>query len=241
MGVLFTAPTNLTRTTNLPSITSWTAMLLVQTTSSAAGTITPLFQFGDTVSDYTLKLTWASTNDTKMTLGNSSTSVQGTTVITAVAVGGYRTLTLTCEGTGAGQFLGYLDGVLEVTHSGHVNPTAPTVRISSAGAAAGGTWYLSFKFWEGVLSPAEMLLEHRQVCPRRIEGLKAFLPLFLDFTNDYSGNGAFTHSGGGGYSHWHLPASWSSGRRRLAVPMGPRATLSGNVAAGLTEAQVVSG
>jgi Concanavalin A-like lectin/glucanases superfamily len=180
------------RTTNLPSIASFTIMawcLFSANTGAAAyvlgyGTI-PAYRLGVGDDGFTISAY------------DSYNEVLGA----AWTVGTWKHLAITVAGTGTGQALFYVDGALMGTLDGHAEFVGTTLRLgASPSGASNDPWngrIAAHKAYDGVLTATQIQQEMRQYLPVSITSLNAWAPLLLHTDlKDYSGNARdYTGSG----------------------------------------------
>lgn len=126
----------------------------------------------------------------QLNIYNFSSSVTGS----VISVGAWNHIAMVVEGTGAGQFKAYLNGVLDITHAGNGS-------ISAAGRMwFGNNNYTEFlngrvgpwKVWDVALTAAEIAQEFRCIRPVRFANINSWSPCFPgsgERVRDYSGFG----------------------------------------------------
>jgi hypothetical protein len=212
----------LSRTAGLPSIAAFTIMGWFKITVDLNANVT-FFHFGHASLDQGVQLG----TDVDGTTFSCYLSV-GTFNGSALAVGTWYHAALTRSGTGAGQCLAYLNGVLNITPTNNATPVAGKITVGNNpfgefnnGCAA------SVKVYGAALAAAEILQEMRQYAPARTANLNTFLPLLntaSEFTVDYSGSANTMTAGGTLTAEDGPPIPWRQGRRRAvtaaAAPVG---------------------
>jgi hypothetical protein len=133
---------------------------------------------------------------TTFNIYNTATDAPGT----ALTVGTWYHCAMTIAGTGAGQVLGYLNGVLDMTQTGSPGPTNTQICIgaySTTGSERLNGCAAALKFYTGVFTAAEIAIEMCQYMPFRTAGLVMWSPLLsaADATVNYAGTGVWTVSG----------------------------------------------
>lgn len=221
----------LSRTTNLPTITSFTMMgWFYLTNSRTSGATETMLAFGDTLGVKFYQ--FYDNNNLTFTLWNGLTDTVGSTFTAAT----WYHLAMTCAGTGAGQFLGYLNGVLNITAPGDTGPTASKIFIGNDSASE--WWdgrFAAIKIYSAVLTAAEIANEMRQYIPIRTVNLNGFYPMsgatVTDFTTDYSGSANALTAAGTLTREDGPPIPWRQGRRKTikkatsAIFIAPRSTI----------------
>lgn len=189
-AVLFNATSeSLSRTTDLPAITSFTITAWFQQRTARGGAA---FSFGTNVGapdyHYFAFFTSDGAADFRAIVWNGAVNAYSTTELIA---GVWFHLALVVSGTGAGQCLGYLNGIPEMTTDGNASPTAAKLYI---GNSPGNEWLngviADVRIWDAALSRAEIRAEMWAPKPIRSRALHAwheFLPGRL--TLDSSGRG----------------------------------------------------
>lgn len=210
----------LTRTTSLPSITSWSLMGWYQIETAASASVLLLF---GTVSSNVYALEFLG-NGTTLNIYNGNGNVSGSTL----TVGTWYHLALTCAGASSGQYLGYVNGVLDTTSTTNagVAITADQVTLGSLTTndlTVNGD-LAAVKFYGAVLTAAEIAQEMRQILPVRTTNLNSFYPLHTtnDELVDYSGAGLTLTSPGSRTTADGPPIPWDMGHhRRVYIPSAP--------------------
>jgi hypothetical protein len=199
MALVFDTTTDaLSGTTGNPTVTSFTMMGWFYFTSFASYNIclnlgaNASTQYYQVVSDPTLANRFALYNSAATSSGN------------VLSLNTWYHLAMTVAGTGAGQFLGYQDGALAVTHAGSATPTNAKMWVGNNPDSDGcsGMRAAAVKVYGAVLTAAEILLEMWQFLPMRTANLNRFVPM-VDLTlannsKDYSGLGLDLTVGGTG-------------------------------------------
>lgn len=205
----------LLRTTNLPTITSFTMMGWFKI-SVDLNTFSTMLVFGATAGEPLYQIGTATDGTTLMSFSSGNSEVNGSALI----VGTWYHVAITVAGTGTNQFLGYLNGVLNITNNGSTTATASKMLF---GNNVGNEWLngciAAVKIYSAVLTSVEIANEMRQYVPIRTVNLNGFYPMsgaaVADFTVDYSGlsntltaNGTLTREDG-------PPIPWRQGRRKI--------------------------
>lgn len=135
---------------------------------------------------------------------------------------------------GSSTFIGSTPAQTNVTF------TAGTLRIAAGQAA--GEWLngsvAGIKVWDQALTVDELEQESWTYLPQRTSGLRAWYPLLLPESTDYSGAGQTLSGGTGTALDDGPPISWSAGRRRIVIPAaapppaGPTFRSAASVASG---------
>jgi hypothetical protein len=207
MAIRFDASTDkLTRTTNLPAITTFTIMGWFKISVNLAN-YGCFIRFGQTAvnAEYACMV-----NGSGLTLDlfNSGAEVTGS----ALTVGAWAHLAITVAGTGAGQFLCYLNGVLNITASGDNLPVAQEINL---GNNTGGEYIngcvANVQVYGAVLTASEILGEMRCYLPRRTANLLVWSPLMAttDAANYAVAAAAAWTSGGTLATEPGPPIPWS--------------------------------
>jgi hypothetical protein len=146
------------RTTQLPSITSFTIAFWARRESDT-GNYEQIITFGpnDATSNY--YALYIEPGDA-LTAWNSSGEVGGS----AVAVNAWNHYAITVSGTGAGQFLTYVNGVLAITHSGSATPSAGRILFHQAPESLSFPFRGSFK--EGIIYDRPLAADEISVLAR---------------------------------------------------------------------------
>lgn len=208
MAVRFDAAADVySRTTNLPSATSFTLAgwfyLSVDTNASAT-----FFSRGFTDTEISLQTDVDGTT-LRIWDGQSSDSVTGS----VLSLTTWYHLALTYDGS---NIRGYLNGVLDIT-----NPATSTpYNAQYIGNANDGTYLdgraAAVKAFSAVLTAEEIKTEIWQYCPIRFANLNAFYPMLsvADGATDYSANGYNNTAGGTLATEEGPPIPWRIHRRR---------------------------
>lgn len=207
MSVGLTGGAYLTRTTNLPSITG--SSLLAWVYFDVVNAFQSVIAFGDTASDFY----YIGTDNTgRLELFYVWSAFYGSTLTTNT----WTHLAMTLNGTGAGGFLGYLNGVLNVTGDARTITGSQIYLGSDFSAEHFAGRLASVKTYNAVLSAAEIQQEMRQMAPHRTANLNDFRPwLSASDVIDYSGNGNASSTTGTPTSQDGPPIPWRQGRQRL--------------------------
>lgn len=211
-----TGGNNLSRTTNLPSIYSCTMMGWVFPTSFVAGGIGTCCANGASGGNfYCVGVTSSSGNKVAVYTGGGT--MVGSSVLTAST---WIHLAITVAGSGAGQCIGYLNGVQEISTAAVASLTATTHYV---GDSAGGDPLTgrvgAVKIYNGVLTADQIKQEMRSYMPVNTTNLVSWHPLFAhtdvsQYGATYTVNGTVTTAQG-------PPITWSVAPTRgirLAAP-----------------------
>lgn len=182
----------LSRTTTLPTITSFTLMgwFYLTTDRNASTAFFSLGSNPDNGGNLTYILNTLS-DGTTFNWWNGAADTSGS----ALAVATWTHLACTVAGTGAGQALAYKNGVLDITTSGNASAAAGIIFMGNDnfaeflnGRAA------ALKVYSAVLTAAEIKAEMAYFVPVRTANLNTWLPC-VDLT---AANNAINLSGPGG-------------------------------------------
>ena len=164
----------LTRTTSLPAISPFTVMFWHRL-DAAPDSFATFWKFGGAAGPGGYRIGYNPGGTLPFTIRSEGhTSVTGT----AMALGTYYHLALAVSGTGAGQALGYLNGVLDVTQNGN-SVTPEEMCVAWWGGASGENSQGSraaYKFYTRALSAAEIATEMRYYLPVSTDGLTTWCP-----------------------------------------------------------------
>jgi hypothetical protein len=202
-----------TTTTSLPSTRNFTKMAWVQLVVD-----TNAFQNFFEIHSGSGQYYYCGTTATGTLFGifNVSSFVTGTDL----TVGRWYHVAMSNSGTGAGTFLGYLNGVLECTHAGVVGvaETATGMQIAHTNDGIGSNIRIAaYKCWSAVLSPQEIRREMKQFVPVRKQNLNRFLPLRLHSdVHDYAPGVANWTAVGTMVTEPNPPIPWQIVRRSPA-------------------------
>jgi hypothetical protein len=221
MSLVFDTTTDsLSRTANNPAVTSFTMMGWFYFTSFASYNI--CLTLGANASGQYYQMESNFTGGNSFALYNSAGPSNGN----VLSLSTWYHLAMTVAGTGAGQFLGYQGGVLEVTHAGSATPTNAKMWVGNNPDSDGcpGMRAAAVKVYGAVLTAAEILQEMRQIAPVRTANLNNFLPM-VDSTlannyKDYSGNAFDLTAGGTLVTADGPPVPWRQSRRRSRTVAG---------------------
>ena len=207
---------SLTRTTNLPTITAFTMMgwfYLVSDTNADE----PFFEIGHATNiNSTYMALFDGGGNNHFTLWNGNGGLDSVTLNMST----WYHIAMTVAGTGAGQFKGYLNGALSITHAGNAAPTSAKLWIANDtlathlnGRAA------AIKIYSAVLTVDEIAQEMWFYRPIRTANLNTWLPCVDPTTNnnatDISGNGYnMTVNGTLGFEDGP-PIAWGPTRRNI--------------------------
>ena len=171
-----------TRTTDLPPITSFTAMLWSRMDVELEG-ISTFFKFGATNGPGGYRIGSNPPGTQVFLKSEGHTSVGGSVLV----LGRWYHKTIVVDGSGARLYLdGELDASIGVTTSG-----AEEMCVAWWGEAAGENSYAArcaFKVWDVPLSVPEIQWEMRQIAPVREANLRIFSPWHTlnELTRDYA-------------------------------------------------------
>lgn len=202
---------SLSRTTNLPTITSFTMMAWIQLVVDT-NAFTSFLVIGDST---TLNIHYLGTNGTGTVLNfsNPNGDVAGATL----TLGQWYHVAMTVAGTGAGQALSYLDGALALTQDGSTSVTTEALYLgnNSFGENLNGRM-AAVKIYSAVLTATEIAIEMRQYAPVRWTNLNAWYPLLDTATDqdDFSGNGNALTVGGTLATEEGPPIPWQRYKNR---------------------------
>jgi hypothetical protein len=209
------------RTTNLPSIASFTIMLWCYLTVDTNAAAYPL-GYGSTGA-YRLGV---SDDGTTTSAYDSYNEVVGGTW----TLGTWKHLAITVAGTGTGQALFYVDGGLLATLDGHTEFVGTTLRLGAAPASASTTpWngrIAAHKAYDVVLTAPQIQQEMWQYLPVITANLNAWAPLILhtdlkDYSGnarDYTGTGTLTTEDGPPIPWVQQPLTRRRTQRRRLLP-----------------------
>lgn len=190
MGIRFDSTDRLTRTTGaLPPITSFTVMAWLYSITTTYGAFMTVVGVNP---DFYSMLHETGAND-RLRLYNGAFSFLGTT---SPGLTTWFHAAMTVSGSSAGQFLGYLNGVLEIT--GDARTMVPTAQIQlgrNPDADQFNGRMAGLKIWSTALTAEEIATEMGQLVPVRTDNLNTWCP-FLDSTavglTNYNNTGAWT-------------------------------------------------
>lgn len=181
------------RDSNLPGITSFTMMAWVYI-SVDRNDFSPILQYGDanpgTPTEY---IVYTMGDGVTLASWNSSSEITGS----VLSVGTWYHLAITVAGTGANQFLTYLNGAVNITNNGSASVTNERISFATNTGASGNEWLngriAACKIYAAVLTAAEIQQEMMFYTPQRTANLNTWLPC-VDPTVannllDASGNG----------------------------------------------------
>lgn len=195
----------LSRTTALPGITSWTIMgwVLISVDRNAYSWF---WTYGAGINSSADYLMGANGTGTTLATFNSTTEVSGS----AMTVGTWAHIATTVAGTGAGQFLLYLNGVLDITNAGSTTPTNGGMFMGWGS----GTEFLNgnlaaIKIYSAVLTASEIKQEMRSYVPVRTANLTSWHPMLLH--TDLAQFGATWTVGGTLATEAGPPIAWRVG------------------------------
>lgn len=174
MGARFTnvAGAAWRRTTNVPTITNFTAMAWVYL-GADLNTYSNMLTIGtDVVVDFYQLGSGA--DGTILNLWNGASHFTGSQAFT---IGSWGHIAMTVAGTGNGQYLGYLNGVLDITADGNSSNTAGRFDIGDNDNGGFDGRIAAVKVYSGaVLTADEIKNEMRYYIPRRTANLNTWLP-----------------------------------------------------------------
>jgi Concanavalin A-like lectin/glucanases superfamily len=231
-----TSADNLSRTTALPSPTSWTGMAWVYLVTNNGTAFQGALSLGSSAAFYAVAYGVSGTLK-QAAFNNSAVTFGATTVATATWIH----FALTVAGTGANQMLIYRDGVVEQTLTAITGvPTTSLFVGSTQGGDPMNGRVAAIKVWNAVLTADEIRTEMRQYQPQRTLNLLSWHPMLLH--TDLAQYGATWTAGGTLTTEDGPPIPWSrvtpSSQRPFAVaaatvfPMRPVVQLQA-VASGL--------
>lgn len=178
-----------------------------------------IFYYGH-LTDTTFYYIGTTTNGLTLQLYNGSSAVSGS----SIGLNTWKHIAMTVSGTGTGNFLGYIDGVLNATHDGNSSVLSQQIQMadSTQGDAFNGR-LAAIKVYSAVLTEKEIQQEMQQFFPVRTLNLNTWLPCVdpLNTNNalDMSGNG-FNMSIDGPLSvEDGPPIPWRIGRKKYFIPL----------------------
>lgn len=231
MSLRFDADGELLKTTtNLPSITGFTMMAWGFISVDQAGHTSSYAAFGQTSGAFFYEIDAehpASVN--VLGLWNGSSLVTGSTLPNSV----WYHVAMVCDGTGAGNFRAYLNGVLDITHAGNASVTAQELTFGERTSGTSGDGIngrlAAIKVYAGVLTAAEIANEMRYFMPVRTANLNTWLPCVdqasANWGKDVSGNGYNMTVAGTLAFEDGPPIAWRKTRIRYFIPLTVTATL----------------
>lgn len=208
-SVRFDASTDqLSRTNTMPTITAFTFMCWVKV-SVDRNAFSCFINFHNSGSGSGYYYMGTDSDGTTFALYNNSTVVAGS----ALTVGTWYHVAMVCSGTGAGQFLGYLNGALNITHAGNAAQTAGGIWV---GATNEGTSLAlngsvaAIKIYSAALSAADIQRESKSYRPKRTANLNGWYPCTSIASDeiDFSGAGLTFSQGGTLATEDGPPISW---------------------------------
>jgi hypothetical protein len=213
----------LSRTTNLPTIASFAVLGWFYPTSFSTYNI--VFTYGGSSgAAYTAQLdSGAFLGDPgSLEVYNGSSAYNSGSLGTVLPLNAWSHVAMTVSGTGAGQFLCYLDGALNITgNAATISSQKILIGNDTSGTGNVASRFAAVKVYGAVLTAAEVQQEMRQYLPVRTANLNTFLPLCgpaSEFPVDFSGNGFAMTAGGTLTSEDGPPIPWKRGRSRLILP-----------------------
>lgn len=240
MSVRFDASgDSLGRTTNLPPIASFTMMGWFYISVDRAALSTFLAFGPATLSNYYQAYITGARN---FRLYNGpGGNVAGASTL---SVGQWYHIAMTVSGTGASQFLGYVNGVLDATHSGQASLTAGKLWVGNDndtewlnGRAA------AIKVWDTALTAAEIQQEMHTLRPQRLADLNAYYPVFPgsgERVRDYSGNGRDWTEAGTLADEDPPPVGWGAAIQWLQAVVAGATTYTVNLAGSISPTGTLS-
>jgi concanavalin A-like lectin/glucanase superfamily protein len=216
-----TAGDYLTRTTNLPSPTSFTHMVWASLTvdMDAPGTALGFGSFG-------AFLLGVSDDGTTLSAYDSYNEALGSTW----TLGTWKHLAIAVSGSGAGQALFYADGAVFATLDGHAEFTATALRLGAHPHPAADLLFngrlAAHKLYDIALTATQIQQEMRQYVPVSTTSLNAWAPLLLhtdlkDYSGaarDYTGSGTLTTEDGPPIPWARQPQTRRRRQRRRLLP-----------------------
>lgn len=215
---------SLSRTANLPTIAAFTIMGWFRFASLPGASVwaTP-FAIGNSSGSvfYSPQITSVG-GIVHIDLWNGFASATGSSAIVANT---WYHVALTCSGTGVGQLLAYLNGVLEVTYDGNASVAAQSLFAGNNSLDEridGRVAYV--KAWSAALTAAEIAIEKESIAPVRLANLNSASPIFAGATErvlnlsgvagNWTANGTLTDED-------PPPVTWRGRRKLIAfVPAG---------------------
>jgi Concanavalin A-like lectin/glucanases superfamily len=177
------AADQLSRTTALPGITLFTLCGWFRK-SVDTGAWATLFYYGQNPGSLSFYL-GLGTGGTTVVLSDDATSYDGTTV---PALGSWVHLAMVVAGTGAGQFVAYVNGVQEITAPGKASIVGEVIIVGQdPGNEPFNGSVAAIKIWAAALTPDEMKAEMWQYLPVRTAGLVSWHPFLLQTDTDQYG------------------------------------------------------
>jgi hypothetical protein len=206
----------LTRTTNLPPIATWTIMGWFKI-SVDRNAFSCFYNFGHATNSLAVYTIETLADGTTLSFYDGDTTTNGS----ALTVGTWYHIATAVAGTGAGQALTYLNGVLDITAAGDVDPTADKLWVGNDidveflnGCAA------AIKIWNVALTGAEVAAEMWQYTPVRITNLNAWHPMLAanvaGLIDDQSTNQRTWTQGGSLASESGPPIPWRRYKRKAS-------------------------
>lgn len=196
----------LTRTSNNPTVTSFTMMAWVKISVDINTYTAMMIMATNPLSAYYYVGTTAD-GTTLEAFSNGNPELTGTNL----AVGTWYHVAFTVSGTGAGTFLVYLNGVLDITQSGSVSVTNGAMQFGNDDISEFFNGCIAaIKVYSAVLPVADIQNEMQSYRPRRTLNLNTWKPNLstADQTIDYSGNGFDMTVGGTLATEDGPPISW---------------------------------
>lgn len=221
----------LSRTANIPTITSFTMMAWVYWVSF--NTVGCAFAFGASSGSNYYELYTTNTGLLRTYNGGSDTST-GVTLSSAT----WMHLAITVAGTGGSQFLIYKDGALASTQAGNTIPTAAKMWIGNDNDTEwASARFAGIKIYSAVLAAAEIANEMQTILPQRYANLNGWYPTFPGATErllDYSGSGNNWTAGGTLTDEDPPPVAWGGPVWLVGKPTGGGAQTVNAAAGALT-------
>lgn len=187
------------RSTGLPGITAFTFMgwVLLVVDEDVDSYI---FSYGGDDGAAPAYLVGVTADGTTFGLWNGAALFGGTRDLTSR----WHHLAMTVAGTGAGQFLGYVNGRVDVVADGSTVPTNTRIIIGNFVSGAGGAGLncrvAAVKIYAAVLTAQEIEREAKCFVPIRTANINAFYPMIdpdvADNDQDESGQGNHLTQGG---------------------------------------------
>lgn len=210
---------SLSRTTRLPTITSFTMMGWFRFATNT--TWHGLLSFGQNASGnyWSIQTNLNTTSCLSLMMSSSALWIDSTII---PVVNKWYHVAATVSGTGAGQASFYIDGKLAATGSGSATPTSAKFTIGNNpdsdffnGQSA------AIKLYSGVLTGQEIYNEKQQYVLSRSEGINGWYPLLSDsLTRDYSNRNNNLVIGGSITTESIPPIPWSRNSKSVIASSG---------------------
>lgn len=197
----------LERTTDLPTITSFTYMAWIYI-SVDRNAYSCFLSYGSDDSGAYYYIGTRGDGITLITWNGNSEEIG-----TGLSVGTWVHICMTVAGTGVGDFLGYLNGALDITSDGRAANPSETLQIANdrSNEFLNGRAF-AVKCWSGAaLTADEIRREMWSIVPQRYANLYEWWPLFpgsAERLRGYSGNGRDWIEGGTLVDEDSAPVPW---------------------------------